>query len=183
MAQARELLGQRISATLQECFARDLAFWAEDPTVRRGPGWRAAAAVDADGVRNPGHDPSRAPVVPPAEVVIRRDADDGARIEFTYKVEAGYPPFVSLRVPRNWLSTVAAPEWVVLGGLPILEIVERDPAGRPSAVRVAVIGGHFDPAMHGWRGHGHTHLATVIWSDESARVGDSARVEVDEYLR
>lgn len=178
MAQAREVLGETISASLRGCFARDHEFRTEHASaIAAAPALRFAAVGRGAGI-NPGHDPGRVPSVPRGEVEVRRDADgdQDARIYFTYKVEAGYPPHAQLRVPRNWLSTVAAPDWVALDGFPILQIRDHAPDGRPRAVLVAVIGGHFDPQMHGWRGDGHTHHATVSWQDATPHV------EVGGYL-
>jgi hypothetical protein len=116
-----------------------------------------------DGPVPAAHDPRVVPALPEAAVEIRRDAEDDAWVVFSYKVEYGFPPYPVLHVRRDWLSVLARPGHVVLDGYPVLDIVERDPVGRPVAVRVAVVGGFFDSTMHGWRAHADTHHAVVSW--------------------
>lgn len=117
-----------------------------------------------------GHDPTRVPDVPTAEVEIARRADGDARIRFTYKVEAGYPPNPVLHVRRNWLSAVAAPGYLLLAGQAVLDVCDRDPGGRPETIRTAVVDGFFDPSQHGWRAQAHTYDAHVHWHHDHPTV-------------
>ncbi|MDN5916919.1 MAG: hypothetical protein L0I76_17740 [Pseudonocardia sp.] len=121
---------------------------------------------------HPGHDPRTVPEVAAAEVEIRR-GDEQARVVFSYKVEQGYPPYPVLYVGRDYLTAIARRGHVLLDGLAVLEVCERDTRGRPAAIRAAVVAGFFDSSMHGWRAHADTHHARVDWAGEvpTVRVG------------
>lgn len=127
-----------------------------------------------------GHDPNRVPEVPAAQVEIARRAEDDPRILFTYKVEYGDPPNPVLHVRRNYLAAIAHPGHVLLDGWVVLDVADRDRAGRPVAIRVAVVGGSFDGSMHGWRADAHTYHACVHWHTETA--GDIPTVELGRFI-
>jgi hypothetical protein len=116
---------------------------------------------------SPGHDASQVPPVPTARLQLHRDRDTPTVI-FTWKVESGEPPHPILVVPRRWLHEVVRPGHAVLDGHPILQVLNRDTAGRPVRVLAAVFGGYFDTAMHGWRAHGTAVLRTVTWEPDGA---------------
>ena len=191
IAEARAALSAAFTAQIEQAFAH--AHTHTEP-ARMSEGVRVPAF--RAGPPGPGHDPRRVPVVPAAEVEIRRDVrhhddrrgdgrgdgrDDGAaRVAFTYKVEYGHPPSVVLHVRPDWLGAVARPGHVLLGGWAVLEVTDRDLGGRPSQVRVAVIGGFFDPTMHGWRAHADTHHAHVSWDPEHP---DLPAVELGARIR
>lgn len=159
------MLSTAFTAQIQQVFTRAAARDGDDGVAaafaRSGlPRFRA-------GDDPAGHDPTRVPRVPPAEVEIQRRADDGdARIWFSYKVEYGYPPNPVLHVRRNYLAAIAQPGHVLLDGWVVLDVVDRDPGGRPATIRTAVVGGFYDPSMHGWRAHAETYDAHVYWDPD-----------------
>lgn len=173
------MLGTAFTTQIQQVFARTAAHPGTDRVTavmaRRGhPRFRA-------GDDPAGHDPTRVPEVPAAEVEIRRDAEH-ARILFTYKVEYGYPPDVVLHVRHNWLSAVAGPGHVLLDGQAVLDVCDHDPAGRPATIRTAVVGGFFDSTMHGWRADAHTYYAHVHWHSDHAGAGNIPTVTLGAFI-
>lgn len=179
IAEARAVLGTAFTSQIEEVFARAAARPGTDRVAavmaRRGlPRFRA-------GDHPAGHDASRVPEVPTAEVEIRRGAEH-ARILFSYKVEYGYPPDVVLHVRRDWLSAVARPGHVLLDGQVVLDVCDRDLAGRPATIRTAVVGGFFDSSMHGWRADAHTYYAHVHWHSDHDGAGDIPTVELGTFV-
>ncbi len=97
-------------------------------------------------------------------VQVRIDRDSSAPgVVFTWKVESGEAPYIILRVPPNWLRDVVRPGHVVLDGQPVMEVLDRDPDGRPARVLAVAIGGGYDSSLHGWRAHGAASLVTATW--------------------
>lgn len=132
------------------------------------------SAVD----RNPGHDATRVPPVPAARLKIGYDSDC-PDVLFTWKAEDGGAPDVLLRVPTGWQRDVARRGHAVLGGYPVLQVLERDADGQPSEISVAVIIAHFDSRMHGWRAWGQAGTRDVTWAaDGTHRVTVSERSTV-----
>lgn len=172
------MLGATFTIRIQQVFAHAAAAPGSGcvgtVAARRGlPRFRA-------GDHPPGHDPARVPEVPAAEVEIRRGAEQ-ARILFTYKVEYGYPPDVVLDVRRDWGSVVALPGHVLLDGQVVLDVCDRDRAGRPATIRTAVVGGFFDTSMHGWRADAHTYYAHVSWDDRD-EYGAVPTVDLGDFI-
>lgn len=177
IAEARTVLSTAFTTQIQQVFTRahasDTADGVAAALARSGlPRFRA-------GDDPAGHDPTRVPRVPAAEVEIQRRADDDARIWFSYKVEYGWPPNPVLHVRRNWLSVVARPGHVLLDGWVVLDVVERDPGGRPATIRTAVVGGFYDGSMHGWRAHAETYDARVHWHHDHP---DIPTVELGRFI-
>lgn len=85
---------------------------------------------------------------------------------FTWKVESGDPPWLIIDVPPHWLRDVIRPGYAVLGGRPVLAILEYNADGRPSQVAAVSVGGHYDASMHGWRAFGHAGLYAVTWASD-----------------
>lgn len=153
IAQSRELLSETFTAEIRRAF-----IW----TLEHHEAPRAFARRKPT-PRNPGHDPFAVPEVPAATVDIRRRPREDAIVVFTYKVEHGRPPYPILHVRPDWLTQVARRDHVVLDGFPVLDVLDRDHHGRPTAIRAAAITGYFDTVMHGWRAWAHTHEAEVDW--------------------
>jgi hypothetical protein len=128
--------------------------------------------------RNPGHDPTRVPPVAVARLTIDYDSDR-PDVLFTWKAEDGGAPDIRLLVPTGWQRDVARRGHAVLGGYPVLQVLERDADGQPSEISVAVIIAHFDPRMHGWRAWGQAGTRDVTWAaDGTHRVIVSERSTV-----
>jgi hypothetical protein len=128
--------------------------------------------------RNPGHDATRVPPVQAARLTIDYDSNR-PDVLFTWKAENGGAPDVRLLVPTGWQRDVAYRGHAVLGGYPVLQILERDADGQPSEISVAVIIAHFDPRMHGWRAWGQAGTRHVTWAaDGTHRVTVSGRSTV-----
>jgi hypothetical protein len=54
----------------------------------------------------------------------------------------------------------------------VLQILARDPRGRPSQILMLALEGSFDSSMQGWRAMGHAGTFTVGWSaDGTASIG------------
>lgn len=154
IGQAREQLSETFTAEIRRAFIRSL----EHHSHLRALYTRRPTPV------NPAHNPLAVPAVPAAVIDIRRHPSCvDATIVFTYKVEYGHPPYPILDVRPDWLSRVVRRDHVVLGGYPILDVLDRDNAGRPTAVRAARVSGVFDTTLHGWRASGYTHEAVVDW--------------------
>jgi hypothetical protein len=155
MAEARAVIGDAVSAAIAESFARDLQERDDcAPSLPRFAGGEFA----------PGHDASRVPPVPRAQLRIDRDSSTPGVI-FTWKVESGDPPYVIADVPPHWLRDVVRPGYAVIDRHMVLQVLSRDNEGRPSQVLAMVVGGHFDAAMHGWRADGAAVACDVEWAD------------------
>lgn len=168
MAEAREAIGLAIAAAIARDFTLahreqdQLGYLPGPPTVRTG-------------VNRAGHDASRVPTLPTAQLRIDRDhAEPG--VTFTWKVESGDVPYVMLRVQPHWLREVIRPGYAVLDGHPVLQILTRDPAGRPGQIVAVVVGGAFDPHNHGWRAYGTTAPRAVTWSPDGTPYVTSSHV-------
>ncbi|GGM23008.1 hypothetical protein GCM10007977_025250 [Dactylosporangium sucinum] len=164
MDEARAAIGTAIAATIARDFVRAhreqqrIGYVPGPPTIRAGN-------------HTAGHDASRVPTVPPAQLRIDRDSDSPGAI-FTWKVESGEPPHAILRVPHHWLRDVVRPGHAVLDGHPVVQILDRDPDGRPAQILAVVVGGGFDPQIHGWRAHGDAVPRSVTWApDGTPHVG------------
>ena len=159
MSEARAAIERCITQSIGEAFGRDHAsrsgrFVFPAPRVCMGS-WA------------PGHDAGRVPVVPAARLQLRRDSDSPG-VVFTWKVESGELPYPILLVPRRWLAEVVRPGHAVLDGHPVLQVLDRDPDRRPARVLVAVFGGYYDSAMHGWRAHGAARARAVVWAGDGS---------------
>lgn len=164
IAQARDLLSETFTAEIRRAFIWSVEHHGESLCAYY------ARKMAKTPPRNPGHNPLAVPEVPAAVVNIRRHQREEARITFTYKVEYGDPPYPILNVRPDWLAQVVRRDHVVLDGLPILDVLDRDDHGRPTAIRAAIISGHFDNTMHGWRAHAHTHEAEVHWNGDTPTI-------------
>jgi hypothetical protein len=163
MAEARAVIGDAVSAAIAADFARDRQAWGDFvlPTPAFAAGECAA-----------GHDASRVPDVPRAQLTLDRDSDSPGGF-LTWKVESGDPPYVFAQVPPHWLRDVVRPGYAVIDGHLVLQILERDSGGRPSQILTMVFDGGFDSSMHGWRAQGLALTRTVAWSaDGTPSVGD-----------
>jgi hypothetical protein len=167
--EARAAISDAVTARIVAGFEHDL---------RQRQGRNPSRELDSAADRNPGHDATRVPPVPAARLTIDYDSDR-PEVLFTWKAEAGGAPDVLLRVPTGWQRDVAHRGHAVLGGYPVLQVLERDADGRPSEISVAVIIAHFDPRLHGWRAWGQAGTRDVTWAaDGTPRVIVSERSTV-----
>ena len=167
--EARAAIRDAVTARIVAGFEYDL----RERQEQYLPGKRSPAAA-----RNPGHDPARVPPVQAARLTIDYDSDR-PDVVFTWKAEDGGAPDVQLRVPAGWQRDVARRGHAVLGGYPVLQVLERDADGQPSEISVAVIIAHFDYGMHGWRAWGQAGTRDVTWAaDGTHRVTVSERSTV-----
>jgi hypothetical protein len=152
--EARAVIRDAVTARIVAGFEYDL---------RDRQGQYPSGELGSAASRNPGHDATRVPPVQAARLKIDYDSDRPDVI-FTWKAEAGGAPDVRLRVPTGWQRDVAYRGHAVLGGYPVLQVLERDADGQPSEISVAVIIAHFDPRMHGWRAWGQAGTRDVTWA-------------------
>lgn len=154
MAEARAVIGDAVSAAIAADFARDM---------RQRRGFVPRPPRFAAGEFAAGHDASRVPDVPRAQLRIDRDSENPGVI-FTWKVESGDPPHVIARVPPHWLRDVVRPGYAVIAGRLVLQILARQADGRPLQILAMVAGGYYDASMHGWRAHGRAASCAVAWA-------------------
>ncbi|MFC5148993.1 hypothetical protein [Streptomyces aureoversilis] len=157
---ARDAIAKAVTTAVRRSFAEDHEDFgfAHDPLP--APAFRAGSQVA-------GHDSSRVPVVPEAEVAIRQ-TDDGPGLFFSYKAEYGQPPLWQMSVRHHWQSEVADAGWAVLDGRPVVDVLEWDETAvprRPARVLTAKIWGEYDPSFHGWRSWADTITCRVDWTD------------------
>jgi hypothetical protein len=86
MAEARDAIGDAVSAEIVKEFTRELEQWLG---IGHVPGPPALVAGDFLA----GHDASRVPAVPRARLSVDRDSSSPG-VMFTWKVESGDPPDV-----------------------------------------------------------------------------------------
>ena len=156
IADARAHIGSCVSAIIEAAFQRQAA------DARRGK----YTYIPWPGSDNPGHDPLHAPPVPPTVVDTGPSFTGDSASIFTWKVETGEPPYMSLLVGPTWRSRVARPGFAVLGGFPVLEILATSPevGGRPIRVKAVSLYAYFDPHIHGWRAWSRDVTCAVDWS-------------------
>jgi hypothetical protein len=137
MAEARAAIGDAVSAAIVADFEVDM-------TQRSGyvPGPPTLIAGECV----TGHDASRVPDVPRAQLSVDRDSGDPGVI-FTWKVESGDPPHVFAQVPPHWLRDVVRPGYAVIDGRPVLQILTRMLDGRPTRILSVAVGGYYDSSM------------------------------------
>lgn len=154
MAEARAVIGDAASAYIAAAFALD----------REQSGSFVLPPPEfAAGEFAPGHDASRVPDVPRAQLNLDRDCDSPGGF-LTWKVESGAPPYVFAQVPPHWLRDVVRPGYAVIDGHLVLQILDRDSDGRPSAILTMVFDGTYDSSTHGWRAYGLATTRTVAWA-------------------
>jgi hypothetical protein len=162
MTEARTAIGAAISAAVVRRFEEAHRAQQRVGYVPRQPRWCVGEFAA-------GHDASRVPTVGPTELRIHRDSPE-PDVVFTWKVESGYPPYAILHVPPHWLRDVVRPGIAVLAGYPILQILDREPTGRPARILAMVVAGGYDAQMHGWRAGGRTAEKTVTWAPDGTPV-------------
>jgi hypothetical protein len=162
IAEARSAIAEAVSRTVERGFAADHS---QLEYASRRVGRPSFCAGD----NAAGHDASKVPEVP-AAIVETCLVQPGERVlaSFSYKVEYGDQPRFTMYVPKDWARRIAHPGWAVLGGRPVLDILESDQQQRPVRVRTTVIWANFDQSMHGWRAHADNVTCRVDWSDPEA---------------
>jgi hypothetical protein len=116
VGEAREWIGEAVVGAVRAGFAREYEAmrYAEHPAPE--PAFKA-------GRDRAGHDSSRVPQVPKAEV--ESTITDGTPgMSFTHEVEYGHPPIIQLPVRRTWAGQVAAPGWAVVDGRAVLDVLD-----------------------------------------------------------
>lgn len=154
MAEAGAAIGDAVSAAIAEEFTRDQQQWLGD--VPPPP-----AIVDASSAA--GHDASKVPAVPQAQLTVDHNSPCPSAI-FTWKAESGAPPHVWAQVPPHWLRDVVRPGYAVIDHHLVLQILTRQADDRPSQILAMVVGGYFDSSKHDWRSHGRAMPCTVAWA-------------------
>ena len=159
VGEARKLIGETVVNAVRAGFTREheQMGYAERPAP--SPAFRAGKA-------KAGHDSSRVPDVPDADVE-SSPTDGTPGMWFSYKREYGHPPHIQLNVRPTWARQVAGAGWAVLDGRAVLDILEWDEAAtprRPARVRVALISADYDAGMHGWRAHADSRDLRVAWT-------------------
>ena len=166
MADARREIGQHVSALIVNAFTHQVE--------RHHERYRALLAGQP-APANPGHDPCRVPSVPLTVVDNCPSYDGGASSIFTWKAETGEAPNLIYRVPPRWLAKVVRPGFAVLGGYPVLDVVDTTDDGLPSLIKAVELSGLFDNRRHGWRAWGRDILCAVSWDG-----GDPVVAPLDE---
>lgn len=156
MAEARAAIGDAVSAAIAAEFTRDQQQWV---------GELPPPPAIVDGSCAAGHDASKVPAVPPAQLTVDHDSPSPGAV-FTWKAESGAPPHVWAQVPPHWLRDVVRPGYAVIDRHLVLQILARQADGRPSQILAMVVGGYFDSSIHGWRAHGHAMPCAVAWAPD-----------------
>lgn len=152
VADARRQIGEHVSAVIVNAFTRQVE---REQNRARHRGQPIPT--------NPGHDPSRVPPVPVTVVANRPSHSGEASSIFTWKAEFGEAPYLIYQVPPRWLTHVVRPGFALLGGYPVLDILETTQDGVPSLVKAVELSGYFDYGMHGWRAWGTDIECAVSW--------------------
>ncbi|QFQ96061.1 hypothetical protein F9278_07515 [Streptomyces phaeolivaceus] len=156
--EARELIGQVVTARIECGFAR----LHQEHEFARHP--RPVPAF-RPGDHAPGHDSSRVPAVPLAEVATTV-TDDQPKVFLSFRMEYGGRPYRDMCVRRSWLHQVVRPGWAVMDDRVVVDVLEwaTGPTGRrPSKVASCWIWTDFDEGPHGWRAWGDMREYDVDW--------------------
>ncbi|MDW8803678.1 hypothetical protein P1P68_02360 [Streptomyces scabiei] len=163
VAQARQVIGEAVSARVQELFEAEAEHQRARSRRHRELYVSAGLHEPTRSRLHPAYVPERAPEVPTSVVRTRPAATEPGTI-FTWKVERDEPPYFIMLVASTWTRQVAHQGYALIDGRPVVHVREWDEQGRPLEIRTVDLCGLFDPTIHGWRAWAHNADRRVDWS-------------------